>query len=67
MHTVATIVQNMVSLLIRMWLYEGDPTDKFTLALALLIHQIYPSYWDHMKALGNLLKWGYGSLDSTKK
>ena len=47
--------------------YQGDPTEKFTQALALLLHQIYSSYWGHMKALGILFQWGYGSLDSTKK
>ena len=29
--------------------------------------QQYSSNEVHMKALGILLKWGYGSLDSTKK
>ena len=64
MHTVATIVQNMVSLLIRMWLYEGDPTDKFTQALALLLHQIYSSNWANLDALHIPFKCGYDTLIS---
>ena len=47
--------------------YEGISIEKFPQALALLLHKIYSSYWGHMKALGILLKWGYGSLDSSKK
>ena len=47
--------------------YEGDPSNKFTLALALLFHQIYSSNWAHLKALSILLKWGYSSLISNKK
>ena len=47
--------------------YKGISIEKFPHALALLLHKIYSSYWGHMKALGILLNWGYGSLDSTKK
>ena len=36
--------------------YEGDPSDKFTPALALLFHHIYSSIWAHLKALSILLK-----------
>ena len=46
---------------------EGDPSDKFTQALALLLHQIYSSYWGQMKDLDILFELGYGSLDSTKE
>ena len=46
--------------------YQGDPTEKFTQALALLLHQIYASYWGHMKALGIFFQWRYGSLNSSK-
>ena len=46
---------------------EGDPSDKFILALALLFHQIYSSNWAHLKAPSILLKWGYSSLISNKK
>ena len=47
--------------------YEGKSNEKFPQVLALLLHKIFSSYWGHMKALGILLKWGYGSLDSRKK
>ena len=36
-------------------------------SIALVLHKIYSSYWGHVNALGILLKWGYGNLDSTKK
>ena len=48
-------------------MYEGFPTYKFPQALALLFEKIFSSIWVHMKALGILFKWGYGSLISEKK
>ena len=44
--------------------YEGDPTDKFTQALALLLHQIYSSNWANLEALHIPFKWGYDTLIS---
>ena len=48
-------------------LYEGEKPWTVMSSVALLFQKIYSSYWGHMNALGALLKWGYGSLDSTKK
>ena len=42
---------------------EGDPSDKFTQALALLLHQIYSS-WANLEALHIPFKWGYDTLIS---
>ena len=47
--------------------YEGQFSIKYKTKFLALSYQQYSSNEVHMKALGILLKWGYGSLDSTKK
>ena len=47
--------------------YEGDPTEKFTQALALLFHQMYSSNWAHLKAQNIPFKWGYDTLISNNR
>ena len=47
--------------------YEGDPTEKFIQALALLIRQMYSSNWAYLKALNIPFKWGYDTLISNNR
>ena len=47
--------------------YVGRSGIKYKQVIAPLLHQIYSSYWSHMKALGIFFKWVYGSLIYDKK
>ena len=46
--------------------YEACTNEKLPQVLALLLHQIYSSYWGQMRALGILFKSGYDTLISTR-
>ena len=46
---------------------EGDPSDKFTKALARLFDHMYSSHWAHLKALHIPFKWGYDTLISNNR